>query len=93
MSRIGSTLLFSVLIIFVAACSDSVASLNNEGNAQFEDKNYTEALDNYLEAQREDPDLPQPYYNAGNAHHREGNFESATTQTQQSIRSSEGELA
>ena len=82
-----------VTLMFLTACGPSAASYNNTGNTEYEAKNYTEAVDNYVAAQRENPDLPEPYYNAGNAYHREGNFETAAAQTQQSIRTSEGELA
>lgn len=82
-----------VILIFITACGESAARYNNSGNQEYEAENYTEAVDNYVAAQREDPDVPQPYYNAGNAYHRQGNFESAAAQTQQSVRASEGEMA
>lgn len=82
-----------VTLIFITACGESAARYNNAGNQEYNAENYTEAVDNYVAAQREDPDVPEPYYNAGNAYHRQGNFESAAAQTQQSIRTSEGGIA
>ena len=82
-----------VTLIFITACGESAARYNNAGNQDYEAKDYSEAVDDYVAAQREDPDVPEPYYNAGNAYHRQGNFESAAAQTQQSLRISEGEVA
>jgi tetratricopeptide (TPR) repeat protein len=82
-----------VLLVFLSACRPSAAGYNNDGNEAYEAGNYTEAVDDYIAAQRENPDLPEPYYNAGNAYHRQGNLEAAAAQTQQSIRATEGELA
>lgn len=93
MKHKSQLIIIIVTLTFVTACGESAARYNNAGNQKYEAKNYTEAVDNYVAAQREDPDVPEPYYNAGNAYHRQGNFESAAAQTQQSIRTSEGEIA
>jgi tetratricopeptide (TPR) repeat protein len=87
------TAIFLITITLLTACGNSAASYNNTGNQEYEERKYTEAIDNYVAAQREDPDLAEPYYNAGNAYHRQGNFETAMAQTQQAIRSAAGDLA
>jgi tetratricopeptide (TPR) repeat protein len=81
-----------ILAIVASGCGASAARYNNAGNSNYESEKFGEAIENYVAAQREDPDLPEPYYNAGNAFHRQGNFEAAAAQEQQAIRGSEGEL-
>jgi len=93
MKQTRQIIVIIVTLILITACGESAARYNNAGNQDYEAENYTEAVDNYVAAQRENPDVPEPYYNAGNAYHRQGNFDSAAAQTQQSIRSSEGEVA
>ncbi|HXW00366.1 MAG TPA: tetratricopeptide repeat protein, partial [Anaerolineae bacterium] len=88
-----SHLFISSVIFFLAACGPSAARYNNEGNQEFAAENYDEALNNYTSAQREDPDLAEPYYNAGNAFHRTDDFEAAIAQAQQSLRTAEDNLA
>lgn len=75
----------------LTACGSTAARYNNEGNAAFEENNYTQALENYTAAKQEDPDLAEPYYNSGNTYYRQGQFDSAEMQTKQSARSSERE--
>ncbi len=84
---------FLVALMVLSACGSPAARYNNEGNEDYESEDYTEAVNDYIAAQRENPDLAEPYYNAGNAFHQQGNMEAATAQTQQSIRASEDELA
>jgi tetratricopeptide (TPR) repeat protein len=83
----------SFLAVILVGCGASAARYNNAGNADFEADKYDEAVEDYVAAQREDPDLAEPYYNAGNAFHRKGNFEAAAAQEKQAIRGSEGDLA
>jgi tetratricopeptide (TPR) repeat protein len=82
-------LVFLMMVMLLAACGESAASYNNEGNQKYADGNYAEALENYRQAHQLDPDLPHPYYNAGNTYHRQGNLKAAVAQTQQSIRTAE----
>jgi tetratricopeptide (TPR) repeat protein len=91
--KLNHLLLFLSLLIFLPACFPSAASYNNRGNQEYEAENYDEALENYTLAKREDPDLPEPYYNSGNTFHRQGDFEAAMAQTQQSLRTAKEELA
>ncbi len=91
--KLNHLLIFLIVVIFLPACFPSAASYNNRGNQEYEAENYDEALENYTLAKREDPDLPEPYYNSGNTFHRQGDFEAATAQTQQSLRTAKEELA
>jgi Ca-activated chloride channel family protein len=86
-------LIFLGALLLLSACGSSAASYNNQGNKEFEAGEYPAALDNYRTAQQENPDLAEPYYNAGNALHRQGSLEAAAAQTQQSIRTAEDELS
>lgn len=86
-------LIFMIGFLSLTACGQSAASYNNQGNKDFEAKRYDQALDNYTSSQLEDPDLAEPYYNAGNAYHRKGDLDSAVPQLQQSLRTAEDELA
>ena len=89
----GNAILVFVLAIFLAGCGSSAARLNNSGNRAYEGEEYGDAVEDYVAAQREDPDLAEPYYNAGNAFYRQGNFEAAAAQEKQALRSSEDALA
>lgn len=86
-----------IALLFLSGCTlrppASAARYNNQGNQAFEEGQFEQALDSYTEAQREDPDLAEPYYNAGNAFHRTGNLEAAAAQLQQSLRLAADSLA
>ncbi|MFQ5612139.1 MAG: tetratricopeptide repeat protein [Anaerolineae bacterium] len=83
------------LVLLATACGSATraARYNNQGNKAFEAQQFDEALDHYTDAQRENPDLAQPYYNAGNTFHYRGDLEAAVAQTQQAIRLAEDDLA
>lgn len=86
-------LMVGLLALSVAGCGPSAAKYNNQGNEAYEAEEYGEALDKYVSAELENPDLAEPYYNAGNAFHRQGDLEKASSQIEQSLRKAEGELA
>lgn len=65
------------MALLLAACSPSAEKLNGEGNQAFLEQAYQDALAAYQEAQIENPELAEPYYNAANALYREGNYEGA----------------
>jgi tetratricopeptide (TPR) repeat protein len=79
----------------LAGCGlpDPAARHNNQGNRAFESEQYEEARDRYVDAQRENADLAEPYYNVGNTFYRTGDLESAIAQTQQSLRLADDELS
>jgi Ca-activated chloride channel family protein len=86
-------IIFVIALLVLTACGASAASYNNDGNEEFEADRFDEALDDYTAATLEDPDLAQPYYNAGNAFHRKGEVESAVAQIEQSLRTADESLA
>jgi tetratricopeptide (TPR) repeat protein len=62
--KFSRLLIFLTALILLPACLPSAAGYNNRGNQEYEAENYDEALENYTLAKREDPDVPEPYYNA-----------------------------
>ena len=48
---------------------------NKQGNQDFSNESYEDALEAYQRAGRELPDRPEPHYNAGNTWYRQQNFE------------------
>lgn len=82
------------LSLFVTACgADPGVKLNNEGNDVYAQEAYLEALNLYQNAQIENPELAEPYYNAANAFYREGQFDQALAQMQQALLYADAGLA
>jgi Ca-activated chloride channel family protein len=82
-----------VVLLSSTACGASAASYNNRGNEKFEAEEYDAALDDYTSARLEEPDLPEPYYNGGNAFYRKGDLDKAQLQLNQSVRRAESATA
>jgi Ca-activated chloride channel family protein len=86
-------LILLMMLIFLTACGSAAARYNNRGNRDFEAKKFDEAMADYTTAQQEDPDLAEPYYNAGNTRHRQDDPAGALAQLEQSLRTADDELA
>ncbi|MCP4164586.1 MAG: tetratricopeptide repeat protein [Chloroflexi bacterium] len=73
------TLLFiAVLSLFaLTACGNSAEKLNNSGNEAYTEQAYEEALAAYEQAQFENPQLAEPYYNAASTLYRQGDYAAA----------------
>ena len=56
---------------------DPVAQKNEEGNSLFEKGEYDAALKCYLEAQQSAQNLPELYFNAGDALYKQGKYDEA----------------
>jgi Ca-activated chloride channel family protein len=82
-----------LLVIALSACTSDLARHNAAGNERFAEGEYGEALDRYRLAQVDAPDEPVPYYNAANAHNREGSLEETLAQTQQALKTAPPILA
>ena len=91
--KINYRALLLIGVALLTACGSSAASYNNEGNEAFEAERFSEALDNYTSAKQEDSSLPEPYYNSGNALHRQGDLEAALLQLQESLRAGDDQLS
>jgi Ca-activated chloride channel family protein len=83
----------AAMLILLAACGPSAARYNNQGNDEFESGEYQAALDNYVSAEQLDPDLAEPYYNAGNTFYRQNDLVKAEAQLTQSLRTAAEPLA
>jgi Ca-activated chloride channel family protein len=83
----------ALALLVLTGCGSSAAHYNNQGNRDYEAEKYADAISSYTLAKREDPDLPQPYYNSGNAFHRQGKLDVAVAQMQQALRTAREELA
>jgi Ca-activated chloride channel family protein len=79
-------LILSGLVVVLTACGSSAARYNNQGNQDFSKQQYDQAIENYRTAQQENPDLAEPYYNAGNTRYRQNDLKGAEAQLQQSLR-------
>lgn len=82
-----------LLLMILPACGSSTARYNNQGNEDFQETNYDDALEEYTAAKENNPEAPEPYYNSGNAFHQKGDLKSAVDQTQQSLRLADDKLA
>jgi tetratricopeptide (TPR) repeat protein len=81
-----------ILTGLLSSCVPEVVKHNAEGNEQFEQGAYTEALDAYRLAQVSEPDQPEPYYNAANTYNRQGDVGGTALQTEQALKSSDPDL-
>ncbi|MBN1995047.1 MAG: tetratricopeptide repeat protein [Anaerolineae bacterium] len=88
----GQWLIWLMAIVLLSGCGSAAARYNNRGNRDFEAEKFDEAIKDYTTAQQENPDLAEPYYNAGNTHHRQENLEGAVAQLKQSLRGADDEL-
>lgn len=86
--RLFRTQVFMALgiVVLLTACGSSAARYNNQGNQDFSKQQFDQALENYRSAQQENPDLAEPYYNAGNTRYRQHDLKGAEAQLQQSLR-------
>ncbi len=92
---IGLTAVTLLAIAVLAALNgaDPAAKLLRQGNGAYAEQAYLEALEQYQNAQVENPELAEPYYNAANAFYREGQYEQALAQMQQALLYADEELA
>jgi Ca-activated chloride channel family protein len=85
--------LFALIGLFaLTSCVPEVVKYNDEGNTEYEQAAYDEALDAYRLAQVSEPDLPEPYYNAANTYNRQGDVAGTALQTEQALKSAETDL-
>jgi Ca-activated chloride channel family protein len=87
------TTIFLLTLVTTACNNQAVARLNNEGNEAFENGDLVAAIEAYRNAQVEGPDVPEPYYNAGNVYYRQEDYENALLQAYQALRSADEPVA
>jgi len=82
------------LSLFMTACgAEPGVKLNNQGNEAFAREAYLEALNLYQNAQTDNPELAEAYYNAANAFYREGQYDQALAQMQHALLHADVDLA
>ncbi len=84
---------FLALILLLAGCNSGAYSKNTQGNQLFAEGKFDEALEAYQNAQVEDPDAPQPHYNAGNVLHEQAAYSEAITETLNALNGADSTLA
>ena len=78
-------MVFTVVILLLAACSAPAEKLNQQGNQAFTEQAYLEALELYQSAQIKSPGLAEPYFNAANTLYRQGDYPAALEQMQMAL--------
>jgi Ca-activated chloride channel family protein len=79
--------------LLLTSCAPAVVQHNNTGNERYAAGVYDEAIAEYRQAQVEEPDRPEPYYNAANAYNRQAQLDAALAQAQQALKTADPTLA
>ncbi len=79
-------------LALAAGCASGQGALVSRGNDEFERGDYREAARSYQRAAVEQPDVPEPYYNAGNALHRQQRNAEAARHLEQAMETAGTEL-
>ena len=93
----------TALVLFLTACSETPAQVNNAGHEPFEQAEaevapeavldaYAEALDAYELAQESAPEKGEPYYNAANTQYRMEAYDEALRDYDEALKYAEGDL-
>lgn len=86
-------ILFVLTYILLCSCAPGVVRHNNAGNERFAESAYDEALAEYRQAQVDDPDQAEPYYNAANTYNRQSQLDASLAQAQQALKTADPDLA
>ena len=93
-SRLTShALRFTFYVLLLSSCAPAVVTHNNAGNERYVADQYDEAIAEYRQAQVQDPDRAEPYYNAANAYNRQSQLDADLAQAQQALKTAAPELA
>lgn len=92
LTSVRKTTVLSVLVlILILNHSPAFASgwyqSMQKGLEAYEKQNYEDALKFFIDAQLEDPDRPEFYYNIGNAYYKKGDYQSAYENYDQALKS------
>ena len=83
----------SLSLLVLTACGNSTYQNNAAGNRLFDQQSYQESLYEYRQAQINDPELAEPFYNASNAYNRLGDLDAVQAQTLQTLENADPDLA
>jgi Ca-activated chloride channel family protein len=92
-SNIQYLILIITITWLLTSCAPAVVQHNNTGNERYAAGAYDEAVAEYRQAQVEEPDQPEPYYNAANAYNRQALLDAALAQAQQALKTADPDLA
>ena len=70
-------LVSALLAAAMLGCGRQTPEANALGNDAFDVQDYAGAIEAYQRAQESSPDLPEPFYNSGNAQHRQESYDDA----------------
>ncbi len=85
-------LVSALLASGVLACGREAPQANSEGNDAFDAQDYAGAIEAYERAQEGNPELPQPFYNTGNAQYRQGSYDEALSSYNDALLNADEEL-
>jgi len=80
-------LMAGLLLPFRPARAAGVNTIVRQGMAAYEKKDYQKALKRFIDAQLEKPDMPEIYYNIGNADYKIGKYDAARQNYKQALKS------
>jgi len=84
---------FTFYVFLLSSCAPAVVTHNNAGNERYAADQYDAAIAEYRQAQVQDPDRAEPYYNAANAYNRQSQLDATLAQAQQALKTAAPELA
>ena len=70
-------LVSALLALGLLACGRQTPEANAQGNDAFDAQDYAGAVEAYQRAQEGSPNLPEPFYNSGNAQYRQESYDDA----------------
>jgi Ca-activated chloride channel family protein len=82
-----------LLTLLLTACGGRAFQHNRAGNRLFDRQEYPESIYEYHQAQVDNPEQAEPFYNAANAYNRIGELDAVQTQTLQALEVADPELA
>ncbi len=82
----------SLMILALTGCQANPAERNDTGIAQYNQGDYSAAVNDYQAAQVAAPDQPEPYYNAGSAYAQAGDLDKALAALQQALKTANDDL-
>ena len=99
----GIVIAMTALVLFLTACTETPAQVNNSGHEPFEKAEaevapeaaldaYEEALDAYELAQESAPEKGEPYYNAANTQYRMEAYDEALRDYDEALKYAEDDL-
>jgi tetratricopeptide (TPR) repeat protein len=80
-------------LVLLTSCTSSAYRHTKTGNRLFNQQKYQESLFEYRQAQVNNPDMAEPFYNASNVYNRLGELDAVQTQTLQTLEKAEPGLA